>query len=170
MLFSRSSMSLTIYLQRCLCPPYSSVLPDTRQPASEEEISHPQRFPFEAGAYKGTDGDVFGVLPSFINSLINLAQDLMIVPRDKRNTSLRSGLDDLSFRYLPSNLIYMPVGNPYHRVWKIHSEESFSFSTKERVPCLVCLEVVDYMRPKRQAVKKKWWNMDNLPALSHTFR
>ena len=147
---------------------YSDVLPDTRQPA---EVASPRRcFPFEAGAYKGTDGDVFGVLPAFIDSLINLAQDLMIVPRDKRDAALRSGLDDLSSRYLPSNLIYMPVGNPYHRVWRIHSVESFSFSTKERVPCLICLEVVDYLRPRKGAVKKKWWNMENLPALSHTFR
>lgn len=155
----------------------SNALLDTRHlcASPRDAVPHPpgspQRRFLEAGAYKGSDGDLFGVLPSFIDGLIKVAQDLMIVPRDRRNESLRTGLDGLSARYLPSNLIYMPVGNPYHRVWKIHSVESFSFSTKERVPCLICLEVVDYVKPRKGAAKKKWWNMDHhLPALSHTFR
>jgi hypothetical protein len=36
----------------------------------------------------------------------------------------------------------------YHgcRIWTIHAEESFAFSTKDRAPMLVCLEVIDTHR------------------------
>ncbi|CAM9671652.1 unnamed protein product [Choristocarpus tenellus] len=40
-------------------------------------------------------------------------------------------------------LIYIPLGNRRHRVVNVHPSESFAFSTKERVPCFVCFEVVD---------------------------
>ncbi len=137
----------------------------------------PPTFPLELGSYKGEDGDLFGVLPRFLDALIVVSRDLMGVPRDRRNAILRVGLQDLGQRFLPSNLIYMPVGNPYHRVWRIHGPESFAFSTRERVPCLVCLEVVDYAHPPRRGgggKGKKWWKnmmgVESLPAISHTFK
>jgi len=34
------------------------------------------------------------------------------------------------------------------RVWAIHPEECFAFSTKDRAPFLICLEVVDYYVPR----------------------
>lgn len=66
----------------------------------------------------------------------------MAVPREKRTPELRLRLQELNERYLPSNLTYLPVGNACHRVWAIHHIESFAFSTKERVPCLICFEVI----------------------------
>jgi hypothetical protein len=48
----------------------------------------------------------------------------------------------------------------YYRIWKIHPEESFAFSTKERVPILLCLEVVDYGTPvPTKAEKLARWAM-----------
>lgn len=38
--------------------------------------------------------------------------------------------------------VYMPIGKSNHRVWRIVSEESIPLGTKERVPCIVTLEVV----------------------------
>ena len=35
-------------------------------------------------------------------------------------------------------------------IWAIHSEESFAFSTKDRAPMFVCLEVVDVYRPSAE--------------------
>jgi hypothetical protein len=130
------------------------------------------RFPLSDGAYRGKDSDFFGELPRFIDSLVSLSQDLILVPRDKRTGILRNRLGDVGRRFLPCNVLYMPLGNACHRIWKIHAVESSAFSTKERVPCLVCFEVIDYYTPKKGPAKKKWWNIDNLkmPALSHTFK
>jgi phosphatidylinositol 4-kinase B len=36
----------------------------------------------------------------------------------------------------------------YHRVWRVVSEESIVLNTKERVPCIILLEVVDYEHDK----------------------
>ena len=50
---------------------------------------------------------------------------------------------------LPSASIFVPVGNCRNRVWAVHALECFAFSTKSRVPIFVCLEVIEYSRPKR---------------------
>jgi hypothetical protein len=73
--------------------------------------------------------------------LVHISQSLLTVPRDQRNPILRARLQELSDATLPCNVIYLPVGNACHRVWRIHVNESSAFSTKERVPCLVCFEV-----------------------------
>jgi phosphatidylinositol kinase/protein kinase (PI-3 family) len=36
------------------------------------------------------------------------------------------------------------VGDVCHRIWAVRVEESFVFNTKERVPFMLCLEVLDY--------------------------
>jgi hypothetical protein len=63
---------------------------------------------------------------------------------------LRVWLQDLEDQYLPSNSLYLPVGNSYHRLKHIHVDESFTFSTRERVPFLLCAEVVDYPSPQKE--------------------
>jgi len=50
---------------------------------------------------------------------------------------------------LPCNEIYIPLQNLHHRVWRIVADESIVLSTKERVPCIVCLEVVNYTPEQR---------------------
>lgn len=152
-------------------------------PSRTRPMTAAARFPLELGAYRGADGDgdVFGVLPALVGALTALSRDLMLVGREKRTATLRAGLQDLGAQFLPSNACYMPVGNPYHRVWRVHALESFAFSTKERVPCLVCFEVVDYARlPRRSKGGKhgagaRWWSAmgmqeNPLPAISHTFK
>ena len=60
--------------------------------------------------------------------------------------------------HLPSNVVYVPVagGNARHRVYAIHADESFAFSTKDRCPFLACLEVVDYFRAALRT-RRRWW-------------
>jgi len=86
--------------------------------------------------------------PRFLDALTTIADDLMLVPRERRTIELRKKLQSLEIELLPSNSIYVPTSdNPYHRVWRIVSDESIALSTKERVPCIVTLEVVDYDPP-----------------------
>lgn len=56
----------------------------------------------------------------------------------------------------------MPIGNTKHRVWRIVPEESIPLGTKERVPCIVTLEVVAY-KPKRR--RPVGWSL--LPKRTH---
>ncbi|CAN0115517.1 unnamed protein product, partial [Ectocarpus sp. 12 AP-2014] len=44
-------------------------------------------------------------------------------------------------------LVYVPVGDRHHRIVAVHPSESFAFSTRERAPCFVCLEVVGVKEP-----------------------
>ena len=172
----------------------SSLPPSTSAPSPRPSLSASGRFPLEQGAFHNRNScssnnhdppDLFDVLPRFLDALIDVSRDLMAVPRDRRNSTLRAGLSEIGRSFLPSNLVYMPVGNPYHRVWRVHAAESFAFSTKERVPCLVCLEVVDYAPPPRwegggreggRGAGRKWWKQmidgvgEGLPAITHTFK
>ncbi|RHY29960.1 hypothetical protein DYB32_004740 [Aphanomyces invadans] len=48
-----------------------------------------------------------------------------------------------------ASTIYLPIGDTMHRVKRVVIDECFPFSTKERVPYLVCVEVVDFAVPGR---------------------
>ncbi|KAI9914250.1 hypothetical protein PsorP6_004965 [Peronosclerospora sorghi] len=86
----------------------------------------------------------FEVETAFLHSLAKVSSNLRAVAFERRNEMLRLWLHDLQSQYLPSNALYFPVGNSFHRVKHIHVDESFTFSTRERVPFLLCAEVVDY--------------------------
>jgi hypothetical protein len=58
--------------------------------------------------------------------------------------------------------VYVPIGNANHRVWRVVPEESIPLGTKERVPCIITLEVVAY-KPKRS--KPVGWSF--LPKRTH---
>ena len=125
--------------------------------------------------------------PRFLDALLTIADDLMLVPREKRTRDLRKRLQKLEVELLPSNVIYMPLKNSFHRVWRIVSGESIALSTKERVPCIICLEVVDYESPifpkkkidagknSRETTKKKeidilnnWYKNERRPQRHNT--
>eukprot|EP00537_Pseudo-nitzschia_pungens_P007003 CAMPEP_0172357096 /NCGR_PEP_ID=MMETSP1060-20121228/1494_1 /TAXON_ID=37318 /ORGANISM="Pseudo-nitzschia pungens, Strain cf. cingulata" /LENGTH=1264 /DNA_ID=CAMNT_0013077607 /DNA_START=256 /DNA_END=4050 /DNA_ORIENTATION=- len=95
------------------------------------------------------NGDPFGTsyfdsTPVFMDALVTIADNLFKVPRDLRKVEFKKQLQLLEVEALPCNEIYVPIQNIHHRVWRIVEEESIAISTKERVPCIVCLEVVDY--------------------------
>ena len=82
--------------------------------------------------------------PDFLDSLISIADDLLLESVSNRTPELRKRLKELEFCMLPSNSIYVPVNGCLHRVWRILAPESIALSTKERVPCIVYLEVIDH--------------------------
>lgn len=82
--------------------------------------------------------------PTFVKALTDLADWLIPKPLASRNEELRKGLMEIQRQLLPSDVIYMPIGNFYHRVKSILIDECFTFSTKERVPYFLCVEVLDY--------------------------
>ncbi|KAF0690437.1 Aste57867_18169 [Aphanomyces stellatus] len=101
----------------------------------------------------------------FVAELVDLSSNLRLVSRDRgaRNTHLRAVLTDIQTTFLPSLSLFLPVGNPFHRIKKIHVNESFTFSTRERVPYLLCLEVVDFFTYEKKP-------MDHFAQLKNRFR
>lgn len=87
--------------------------------------------------------DVFMNTPRFLDALMQLADALFTVPREQRTSHLRKQLSIMETEWLPSNSVYLPVNQLYHRVWRIVADESIAISTKERVPCIIYLEVMD---------------------------
>ena len=119
-----------------------------------ETLTSPQRYGFMplANAKKRQLEEVqqqqmtssFQATPRFLDALLTMADDLFLVPRDQRKKELRRNLQAIEAELLPSNAVYIPIANPFHRVWRIVAEESIALNTKERVPCIILLEVVDY--------------------------
>ncbi|CAN0055344.1 unnamed protein product [Ascophyllum nodosum] len=105
--------------------------------------------PKEEGGFSTSFGGRFGEAPAFVHELVKIAVELGAVERRHRTNELRKKLRKVQARFLPSRAIYLPVGRRGHRVYRIVLEESFSFSTKDRAPYLVTLEVMDF--PLRQA-------------------
>jgi len=91
----------------------------------------------------------FDSCPVFMDALIAIADNLFKVPRHLRKVEFKKQLNLLEVEALPCNEIYIPLQNLHHRVWRIVAEESIPLSTKERVPCIVCLEVLEYT-PEQQ--------------------
>ena len=95
--------------------------------------------------YQNPSGDsLFFAAPVFLDALLSIADDLMNVSRSNRTVELRQRLKSLEVELLPSNVVYLPIQNMQHRVWRIVSDESIALSTNERVPCIITLEVIDY--------------------------
>eukprot|EP01084_Bolivina_argentea_P224279 379308_1 len=92
----------------------------------------------------------FNAAPNFINELCSISRDIAMASKKDRKTELRKRLRKVCNEYLPSPVIYMPVGNRSHSVFAIHPEESFPFYPKNRAPYLLTLEVVDYDVPDEE--------------------
>ena len=90
------------------------------------------------------EGPYFDATPAFLDALLNVADNLFRVQREHRNDEFRRQLKLLEVQALPSNAIYLPLQDVNHRVWRIVADESIAISTKERVPCIICMEVVEY--------------------------
>lgn len=87
---------------------------------------------------------LFFAAPVFLDALLSIADDLMESDRSNRTIDLRQRLRSLEVELLPSNVVYLPIRNMQHRVWRFVADESIALSTNERVPCIVALEVIDY--------------------------
>ena len=106
-------------------------------PLSNVTGAYPQLPPIDAAS-------LFFAAPVFLDALLSIADDLMKCSRPNRSAELRQRLRSLESELLPSNVVYLPIRNMDHRVWRIVAGESLALSTNERVPCIVTFEVVDY--------------------------
>ncbi|TMW64317.1 hypothetical protein Poli38472_012939 [Pythium oligandrum] len=113
---------------------------------------------------------LFDATPNFVASLTDLADQLIHVPPSLRNQELREGLFSIHDSVLPSNVIYLPIGNSCHRIKSIQLEECFTFSTKERVPYFLCLEVIDYAVEAPEVLAETKKNKRSLTMLARKRR
>eukprot|EP00903_Cladosiphon_okamuranus_P006349 g6219.t1 len=96
----------------------------------------------------------------FLARLADIASSLTPLSKAERTPVLKDQLRDVGSKFLgPSSgverLVYVPVGGRHHRVVAVHPSESFAFSTRERAPCFICLEVVGAKEPALQ--RRPWW-------------
>jgi hypothetical protein len=112
-----------------------------------------------SGSQRISETEQFDRTTQFLDALIFLAENLFLLPREERRETLHQQLRALECELLPSNSIYVPIGKSHHRVWRIAAEESIAISTKERVPCIVVLEVIDYPPKRRDEEPVSPWNL-----------
>ena len=99
--------------------------------------------PYQKSGAVNNASSLFFAAPIFLDALLSVADDLMNVSRSSRTVELRKRLRSLEVELLPSNVVYLPIQNMQHRVWRVVSDESIALSTNERVPCIITLEVID---------------------------
>ena len=90
--------------------------------------------------------EVFDKTPQFLDSLIFIAESLFHVPRESRKEELSNMLRQLECELLPDNGVYVPSRRQAQgvlgRIWRVATHECIPISTKERVPCIIALEVI----------------------------
>ena len=113
--------------------------------------------------------------PDFLDSLMAIADDLIEEPYLTRTPELRKRLNQLESDMLPSKSIYVPVNGSMHHLCRIVSSESFAISTKERVPCIVYLEVIDHISNSQQKyinneddILNEWYRSPRHPQCHNT--
>jgi hypothetical protein len=112
--------------------------------------------------------------PDFLDTIMGIADDLFLEQRSNRTPELRRRLVELEANMLPSKSIYVPVNGSLHHICRIVSSESFAISTKERVPCIIYLEVIDHDRSPEQRftneddVLNKWYKSSRPPQRHNT--
>ncbi|CAM9117972.1 unnamed protein product, partial [Phaeothamnion confervicola] len=102
--------------------------------------------PFSPPPQAGGSPEHYHPATFFLEALTQLAMDLAEVEPGGRIAAMRDGLGRLNDFFLSeasqgSEVIYVPFGGEFLQVRAIREDESMPFSTKERVPLLVCLEV-----------------------------
>ncbi len=109
-----------------------------------------------------SDYNMFDLTTNFVCSMTKLSLDLKSTARKDRTDRLRAELKVIAarFRTLEAGRrgLYMPLGSRFCEILAIHPDESFAFSTKERVPFLVCLECIDHgndFKPKPRSPDQK---------------
>lgn len=81
----------------------------------------------------------------FIKCLTDISNGLFSIDRELRRDMLRSELEKLN-NFIPAN-VFIPTERRRHRVLRIVPEQAHVFSTKERVPYLLVVEVEDLVSP-----------------------
>jgi phosphatidylinositol 4-kinase B len=109
--------------------------------------------------------------PDFLDSLLAIADDLLLLDPSQRTLELRKRLKELDSKMLPSTTIYLPVNNSLHQVWSIVESESIALSTKERVPCIIYLEVTNHdtdIAIGLDQVLRSWYTSERPPQRLNT--
>ena len=119
-------------------------------------------------AARRSETEQFDKTPQFLDALIFLAENLYYIPRENRRETLQQQLRSLECELLPCNSIYLPLGNrnQYHRIWRIVADESIAISTKERVPCIIVLEVIDFTLSSQSTSSSSYHESDNVEVRS----
>lgn len=94
-------------------------------------------------------GEIYSGQLKFWNTLVDISKHIVSLPLLKRREALQEKLRCVVAEFLPSAVIHVPFNNYSHRVFNIHIEECFTFSTKTRAPLLICLEVVHFVAKPR---------------------
>lgn len=108
-----------------------------------------------AGGGGGDEGEsrvaLYRQTLEFLSRLAEMASSLTPLSKAERTPRLKEQLAIVGKNILGAAagasgggapLVYVPLGDRHHRVVAVHPSESFAFSTRERAPCFVCLEVV----------------------------
>lgn len=85
--------------------------------------------------------NIFHAQLDFVKCLTHISNGLFEVDRELRRDVLRRELEKLN-DFIPTN-VYIPTERRAHRVLRIVPEDAHVFSTKERVPYLLVVEVED---------------------------
>mmetsp|Transcript_13399 Transcript_13399/g.24638 ORF Transcript_13399/g.24638 Transcript_13399/m.24638 type:complete len:964 (-) Transcript_13399:41-2932(-) len=114
----------------------------------------------------------FLATPHFLTSLVEIADSLFPLQKEQRTQALRKKLEVMEFEMLPSNVIYLPLGDSHHRIWRAVPDESIAISTKERVPCIITFEIVSYgpsVTNSSSTALERWWQEKRYPQRHNNF-
>lgn len=100
----------------------------------------------------------------FIKCLTDISNGLFSIDLDLRRDVLRRELEKLN-GFIPQN-VFIPTYRRPHRVLRIVPEEAHVFSTKERVPYLLVVEVEDLMPPGKDDDHSKFGPLRRIGSMS----
>jgi hypothetical protein len=110
--------------------------------------------------------DLYKANGLFWMELISISRQIIQIDSMNRPAALKKLLSELCEKFLPSAVIHVPFHNTNNRIYGMHLDECFAFSTKDRAPLLICLEVVHFDGKKRYSLSLNITTVDYLSLLS----
>ncbi len=136
------------------------LLADLRAQQSKKDIRTKEAgqmhscFPLHLTRMPSSGGTLYSLSLRFWHEMVSISRALGATPRPMRQQELRRLILGCVDSYLPSATVHVPFRNTQHRVWAVHADECYAFSSVDRAPVLLILEVVTF-----GSVKKRWVNL-----------
>lgn len=111
--------------------------------AEKESAAHPC-YPLRLTRMPAVGDTQYSLSLHFWHEMVSISRTLGATPRPARQQELRRLVRGCVDSYLPSATVHVPFRNTQHRVWAVHADECFAFSSVDRAPVLLILEVVTF--------------------------
>jgi hypothetical protein len=149
-------MTLTAEIEACGEIAANQLISDLRGSKSESsdiaalDCGVLTSFPLHRSRMPSTGNTQYSMSMRLWLEMVTISRTLGATPRPARQDVLRRLVRESVGSFLPSATVHVPFRNTKHRVWAVHADECYAFSSVDRAPVLLIMEVLSFGTIKKR--------------------